>query len=126
MGAVDVGVRHDDDLAVTELGGIEIVLADAGAHGGDEGANFFVAQHAVVAGFFDVEDFAFEREDCLEAAVAALFGGAAGRLTLDEEEFALGGIAFLAIGQFAGQTAAIERAFAAGEVAGFAGGLAGA
>ena len=56
--AVHVGVGHDDDLAVAQLGGVEIVLADAGADGRDHGADFFVAQHLVVAGLLDVEDFA--------------------------------------------------------------------
>ena len=64
-----------------------------------------MAEHLVVAGFFDVEDFALEREDRLIAAVASAFGGAAGGFTLDEEEFAARGIAFLAIGELSGQAA---------------------
>ena len=42
-------------------------------------------QHAVVAGFFDVEDLALQRQNGLKAAVAALLGGAAGRFALDQE-----------------------------------------
>ncbi len=124
--AVDVGVGHEDDLAVAKLGGVEVVLADAAAERGDHGADFFVAQHLVVAGLFDVEDLALERQDGLEAAIAALLGCAAGAFTLDEVEFAAIRIALRAVGQLAGQAAAVERALAAGEVAGLAGGLAGA
>ena len=69
--------------------------------------------------------FALERQDGLEAAVASLLGGAAGALSLDQVHFAAVGLALRAVGQLAGQSAAIERAFAAGEVAGLAGGFAG-
>ena len=56
--AVDVRVGHQNDFVIAELAGVEIVLADAGAERGDDGANFLVAEHLVVASLFDVEDFA--------------------------------------------------------------------
>jgi len=71
VAAVDVGIGHQNDFVIAELAGVEIVFTDAGAERGDDGANFFVAEHLVVAGFFDVEDFALEREDRLIAAVAS-------------------------------------------------------
>jgi hypothetical protein len=85
-----------------------------------------VAEHLVVAGLFDVEDFALEGQDGLEAAIAALLGGAAGAFALDQVELAAVGVALGAVGQLAGQAAAVERALAAGEVAGLARGFAGA
>ena len=118
--SVHVGVGHQDDLAVAQLGGIEIVLADAGAERRDHGANFFVAQHLVVTGFLYVEDFALQRQDGLEAAIAALLGGATGGFALDQKQFAAFRLAFGTIGQLAGKAAAIERALAAGEIAGLA------
>ena len=124
--AVHVGVGHEDDLAVADLGGVEVVLADAAAERGDHGADFFVAQHLVVARLLDVEDLALERQDGLEAAIAALLGGAAGALALDQVELAAVGVALAAVGQLAGQAAAVERALAAGQVAGLARRLAGA
>src|SRR6185437_517784 len=124
--SVHVGVGHEDDFAVAQLGGIEVVLANAAAERGDHGADFLVAQHFVVAGLFHVEDFALERQDRLEAAVAALLGGSACGLALDEVKFAAVGLAFAAIGQLAGESSAVERAFAAGKVAGLTGGFAGA
>ena len=65
VAAVHVGVGHQDHFVVAKLGGIEIVLADAGAERGDDGANFFVAEHFVVARFFHVENFALQRKDGL-------------------------------------------------------------
>ena len=58
----------------------------------NHGADFFVAQHLVVAGLLDVEDLALQRQDRLEAAIAALLGGAACALTLDQVEFAASGL----------------------------------
>ena len=53
--AVHVGVGHDDDLVVARLVGVEaadgfVALADAGADGGDEGADFLVVEDLVEAG----------------------------------------------------------------------------
>ena len=87
-------------------------------------ANFLVAEHLVVAGFFDVQDFAFERKDRLVLAVAPALGGAACGLSLNEEQLAARRIAFLAIGQLAGQAARIQSGLAAGEFASLAGGFA--
>src|SRR5690606_21469737 len=114
--AVDVGVGHDDDLVVAGLVDVEAALAlgvaDAGAEGGDERADFLVGEYLVEAGLLDVDDFTAEREDRLVAAIAALLGGTAGGITLDDVEFAQRGIAFGAVGQLAGKAAAGERALA--------------
>src|ERR1022692_3364329 len=122
--AVHVGIGHDDDLAVADLGRVEIVLADAGAERRNHAADFLVAQHLVVARLLYVEDLALERQDGLETAVTALLGGAAGRLALHQEQLATFGILLLAVGQLAGQSTGIERTFAPGQVARLAGRLA--
>ncbi len=85
-----------------------------------------MTQHAVVTGFLDIEDLAFERQNGLEAAIAALLRGASGRFSLNQKQLALFGITFLAVGQFARQPTGIECAFAAGKVACFACSFAGA
>ena len=115
--AVHVGVGHQDDLAVAQLGSIEVVLADARAQRRDHGANFFVAQHLVVARLLDVQDLALQRQDRLEPPVAALLGGAACALTLDQVHLAAVGIALRAVGQLARQAAAIQRALAPRKIA---------
>src|SRR5690606_33606292 len=63
--AVDVGVGHDDDLAVAQAIEAEI-LADAAAEGLDHGRNLAVADDLVDARLLDVDDLALEREDGLE------------------------------------------------------------
>ena len=117
MGAVDVGVRHDDDLVIAQLGDVEIIAADAGAQSRDQRADFLRRQHFVETRAFDIQDLAAQRQHRLIFAVAALFGRATGRVTLDDEQFRLGGIAFLAVGELAGQVGDIERAFAARQLA---------
>src|SRR6476646_9814388 len=83
-----------------------------------------MAQHLVVAGFFNVESFSLEGKDGLEAAISTLLGGAAGALTFDKIQFATLGVALGTIGQLAGQTAAVQGALSARQVASFAGGFA--
>jgi hypothetical protein len=58
-----------------------------------------------------------QRQDRLEIAVAALLGRSACRVTLDEEQFGLGGIALLAVGELAGQRGDVHRALAPGQLA---------
>src|SRR5690606_34160340 len=124
VGAVHVRVGHDDDAVVAQFVDVEI-RTDAGAQGGDQGSDLFAGQQAVKARLFDVQDLAAQRQDGLEFTVAALFGRAAGRVALDNVEFAQGGVFFLAVGQLAGQAGTLQDALAAGHFAGFAGGLAG-
>jgi len=126
---VDVRVRHDDQLVVAALGDVEsavaLVLANAGAAGGDDGADFLVGEDLVDAGLLDVEDLALDRQDCLVAAVAALLGGATGGVAFDDVELADGRVALRAVGQLAGEAAGGHGRLA-DRLAGLTGGLAGA
>ena len=124
MRAVDVGVRHDDDLVVAQLVGVELVVADAGAERRDQRADLLGRQHLVEAHALDVEDLAAQRQHGLEFAVAALLGGAAGRVALDDEQFGFRRIALLAVGELAGQRGDVERALAARQFARLARGFA--
>ena len=109
VGAVDIGVGHDDDLVVADLGDVEVIAAEARADGGDERADLLVVQHAVDAGLLDIQDLAAQGEDRLGFAVASLLGRAAGRVALDDVELAFRRVALGAVGEFAGQRGRIER-----------------
>ena len=124
MAAVDIGVGHDDDLVVARLVDVEILGPDAGAQGGDQGADLGRGQHLVEARPLDIKDLAAQRQDRLKGAVAPLLGRAAGRIALDDEQFGRGRVALLAIGQLAGQGGDVERALAPRQLAGLARGLA--
>src|SRR5258707_2110601 len=114
MAAVDIGVGHDDDAVIARLRRLEILAADAGAERLDQGADLGRGQHLVEAGALDVEDLALERQDRLKTPVAALLRRAAGAVTLDDEQLALGRVALLAVGELARQVGDVERALAAG------------
>ena len=86
--AVDVGVGHQHDLVIAQLGQVEVVV-DAGAQRGDQRLHLVVLQHPVDAGLLDVDDLAADRQDRLEHRVAAGLGRAAGRVALDDVELAL-------------------------------------
>ena len=55
VGTVDVGVAHHHDLTISPFGRV-FFLANAVADGGNDVADFFVAQDAVEPGALDVED----------------------------------------------------------------------
>jgi len=86
--AIHIGIRHEDHLAVAEVGDVEIV-ADAGAQRGDDRFDLLVAQHFVQPGAFGVEDLAAQWKDRLKMPVASLFGRAAGGFAFDDVEFGL-------------------------------------
>ncbi len=101
-------------------------LADAGAEGDDQRPDVLAREDLVEARLLDVEHLAEQRQDRLEAPVAALLGRAAGRVALDDVQLAPRRVALLAVGELAGQRHPLERALADDEVARLAGGLAGA
>ena len=129
--AVHIGIGHDDDLVVAELGEVHALLAvlvllrHGDAEGGVDVADFLALEGAVLGGFLHVQDLATEREDGLDATVTALLGRTACGVTLDKEKFALLGIALGAVGQFAGHAGATHRRLALDHFAGPAGGGAG-
>ena len=90
----------------------------------DHGLDLVVREHAVEPRLLDVDELAADGQDRLVRAVAALLGGAACRVALDDEDLGARGVALLAVGELARQAGAVERALAAGELARLAGGLA--
>jgi len=78
-------------------------VTHAGPDRGDHRANFFVGQDLGQTRFFDIDDFAAEREDRLETAVAALFRAAAGGIAFDDIEFGAVWIAVRTVGKFTRQ-----------------------
>ena len=102
MRAVDVGIRHDDDLAVAEFCGIE-GIADAAAERLDDRGQRLVAVDLFNARFFDVEHLAAQGQDRLETAVSAVLGGAACRIALDQIQLGKRSVLALTVGKFAGE-----------------------
>ena len=114
--AVDVRVRHEDDLVVAELRDVEL-LVDPGAQGRDDGLDLGVLEHPVEARLLHVEDLATQRKDRLVHGVAAGLRRTAGRVALHDVE--LGGHRILgaAVRQLARQPAQVGRGLAAHQLA---------
>ena len=123
MRAIDIGIRHDDDLVIAELIDIEI-FAKAGAERDDDGLELVVAVNFVGAHLFDVEHLTPERQDRLKARVASLGGRAACRVALYDVELGQLGVIFVAVAQLVGHRRAAEGALAADGLARLARGLA--
>jgi len=73
MGAVDVGVGHDDDFFVTKVLFL-VMRAGAASQRLNKVAQLLIAGKLVAGGVCDVEDFAAQRQHGLDGAIARLFG----------------------------------------------------
>ena len=102
MGAVDVGVGHDDDALVAQPLVVE-VRAGAAAQRLDEVLQLLVLAQLVGRGAGDVQDLAAQGQDRLGLAVARLLGRAAGRIALDQEDLGAVDGVLRAVGELAGQ-----------------------
>ena len=122
MGAVHVGIGHDDDFAVAQLGEVK-VLPNAGAQGHHHGHQLFVGVDLVQPCLLHVEHLAPQGQDGLELPVPPALGGASGGVALHDVDFGLLHVAALAVGQLAGQGGALQGVLAAGQVPGFPGGF---
>ena len=111
VGAVDVGVGHDDDLLVAQIV-VAVVRAGAAAERLHQIGELLVLRELVLAGGRDVEDLAAQRQDGLRGAVARLLGRAAGRVALDDEDLGALGGAVGAVGELAGQAQLARRGLA--------------
>ena len=78
VGAIHIGIGHDDDASVAELFDIEgtllIAVTDPGADRRDHGLDFGILEHLVEAGLLHIDELAPNRQNGLESTVAALFG----------------------------------------------------
>ena len=102
--AVDVRVSHQDDLVITQLADIEVVLADAGAESGDQRLDLAVAA-ILSARLLDVQDFALERQDGLVLSVTRPCFAEPPAESPRRCRSRRAPVAFLAVSQFAGEHA---------------------
>ena len=98
MRTVDVGIRHNNDFAVTEFGDIKFT-ADTRAERKNDRNNLRRRINAVEPALFDVEDFAAQRENGLKLAVPPVLGCPAGRISLNEVQLGILHLPFVAVGQ---------------------------
>src|SRR3954449_2985255 len=93
VGAVDVGIRGQDQLVVAGILELELLVANPGSDRRDERLDLVVLQDLVDAALLDVDDLAAQRQDPPGVWIPGLLGGATGRVTLDDEELRQRGVA---------------------------------
>ena len=108
--AVRVGVGEDADFAVAQAA--QVVAGRVNADGNGDVVDFLRAHDDGGVVFPGVFDFAAQGHDGLILTVACLFGRAARRVTLDQEELGQAVVLADAVGEFAGQRRTAGRAFA--------------
>src|SRR3989339_469097 len=73
MRAVNVGIRHDDDLVIARLLKVELFLADPGSDGRYHGADFLVCKYLCKARFLNVKNLTLKRQNSLKRPIPPLF-----------------------------------------------------
>ena len=126
MGAVDVGVGHDDQFVVAQFCCVKgtlvsDIVANTGAEGANHGLNFLILEHLchVVHLPFHVQNLPAQRKDGLRATVSPGLGRATCGIALNQIYFALLGLSGLAVRKFTRQTTAFEHAFSTRQIPGF-------
>ncbi len=81
MCAVNVGVGHDNDAVVAQLGDVKVIVArgtagftNTGSERRNQRQNFVAGKQLFITGFFYVQNFSAQRKNRLEFAIAALLG----------------------------------------------------
>src|SRR5689334_20583492 len=103
MGAVDVGIGHQDDFVVAQVL-FAVAVAGAAAERLDEVGDLLVLGELFTSGAGNVEHLATQRQDGLAGAVARRFGAAAGAVALDDEDLGALSCRLRAVGELAGKT----------------------
>src|ERR1700682_3585635 len=86
MGAIDIGVGHDDDLFVAKVLFL-VMRSGAAPERLDKIVELLIGGKLVAGGAGDVQNFAAQRQGPLTGAIARLLGGAAGGIAFDYKEF---------------------------------------
>ena len=111
VGAVGVGVGHEDDPAVA--GRVEVErAARAGTDDLDDRGALGVLEHVADGGLLDVEDLAADRQQRLELRVAGQLRRTQRRVALDDEQLAAVDVVGPAVGELGRQRAGLERVLA--------------
>ena len=72
---------------VTKLLKAELIATNAAAQGGDQRTHLLAGEHLIEAGFFHIQNLTLQGQYGLGAPIAALLRGAAGGITLHQEQF---------------------------------------
>ena len=84
MGAVDIGIGHNDDLMISELGLIEFI-SDSCAECSNNRLKFLVGIHLIDTCLLYIKHLTPKRKDRLVLSLTTLLSGTAGGISLNDE-----------------------------------------
>ena len=115
MAAVHIGIGHQDDFVIAQLGDVKVIAVSfrkTAAEGINHGLDFRIGQNLIHGRLLNIEDFSPDGQDGLVLAVPGSLGRAAGGIPLYNEYLTPGGIPALAVCQL---TVAVKGKFGLGQ-----------
>ena len=124
MGAIYIGIGHDDDLVITKFGNIKIIMNTC-TKSCDHGLDFFISVDSVQSGLFNIQDFSPKRKDCLRITTSGCFSGTTGGISLHQINLTFFRIFVCTVSQFTRKGHTVQCRFSAGKISGFSGSFSG-
>ena len=115
MGAVHIGIGHDDDFVVTKLADIKVFM-DTRTERGNHSLDFRIGINLVQSCFFHIQNFSSKGKNCLGCTGSCRLGAAARGISFDDVNFAIFRILIGAVSQFSGQRHAFQSRFSSGKL----------
>ena len=110
MRTIDIGIRHEDDLMITETVNIKLI-ADTYAETFNERDELSVCKHLIKTSTFGIKHLTTKWEDSLNLRIAAFLSRTSSGVTLYDEEFAIFSITRGTIGEFTWEIKTFESTF---------------
>ena len=120
MGAVHIGICHNNNLVVAELGNIEVVV-NSRSKRRDHGTNLSVCIDLVQSGFLHVQNLSSQRQDGLVCLASGFLGGSAGGISLYQVDLAVLRILVRTVCQLSRQSQAVQSGLSSGHLPGTSG-----
>ena len=118
MSTIHIGIGHNNNLVVTKLTDIEILI-NTGTKRCDHCLNLGVSKNSVKTRLLHIQNFSTKRKNCLCRTVSGCLSTSAGRISLYDVDFTVFRIFITAVSQFAGKCRTIQRCFSSGKISCF-------
>ena len=86
MGAVHIGIGHNDNLIISQLLDVKIFM-NSRSKSGNHCAYLGISIDSVKSGFFYVQNLSSQRKDCLVRFIPGLFCRTSGGISLNDINF---------------------------------------
>ena len=115
MGAVHIGICHDNDLMVSQLGDIKIFM-DPCTESCDHGFDLRIGIDLIQPCFLHVQDLSSQRKDCLGRPASGSLCRSPCRISLYNIDLTFAGILVYTVRQLAWQGHSIQSRFSPGQL----------